>query len=360
MKNDQMQNKKTIFLTGGGTAGPVTPLLAVAEALGNKDYAFRWIGTRRGPERAMASEAGLPFTAIAAGKLRRYASLRNVIDPFFIAFGFLQALVLVIRYRPAWILSAGGFVSVPVAWAGWLLRRKVLIHQQDVRPGLANRLMAPFATVVTATFAKTAAAYGGKAHVVGNSVRQALRDAPKPAAAKKALGIAANRPVVFIFGGGTGAAFLNELVAASRKELGALAEIIHLTGAGKGKGAGTPVEGYQAFEFFTAEQMANAYAAADLVVARAGLATITELSFLGKPAIIIPMPGTHQIDNARLLEEHDAARVLDEPVLEQTFFVQEVEALLGDAQRRKQLGKNIKAIMPHEAAAAIAGLIRAQ
>lgn len=347
-----------IFLTGGGSGGPVTPLLAVAEALGRTKYGCRWIGTNRGPERVMVAEAGLPFTAIAAGKMRRYFSVRNFIDPLFIIIGFVQSLWLIIRYRPAWIISAGAYVSVPVVWAGWLLRRNILIHQQDVRPGLANRLMCPFATVITVAFEETAAAYGKKARVVGNPVRQIVRQLPESVAAKKALGLSGKKPIIFIFGGGTGAAFLNGLVAASAKELDTITQIIHLTGKGKASPVAGRMPGYHSFEFFTGEQMAQAYAAADLVVARAGLATITELSFLGKPAIIIPMPDTHQVDNARLLETHDAARVLDEPVLERNFFIKEVRELLEHADRRQELGRNIAALMPHRAAESIARIVR--
>lgn len=354
------RKQTVIFLTGGGTAGSVTPLLALAEELGTKQYAFRWIGTNRGPERAMAADAGIAFATIAAGKFRRYFSLRNVIDPLFVVVGFLQSLWLIARHRPRWIVSAGGFVSVPVVWAGWLVRRSTLIHQQDVRPGLANRLMAPFATVITTAFDVSKAAYGKKAQVVGNPVRKDLQTLPSAAVAKTKLGLNGSKPVILIFGGGTGAAFVNRLVAQSAPELSAIAQILHLCGTGKGCTMNVANANYHSFEFFNAEQMAQAYAAADIVVARAGLSTITELSFLKKPAIIIPMPYSHQVDNARFLETHNAARVLDEPVLEQEFFIQNVRELLQNKRQQREFGECIHAIMPHDAARSIAAIIDKQ
>lgn len=348
-------HKSTIFFTGGGTGGSVTPLLAVAHEV---DAHIHWIGTKNGPEHAMVTEAGYEFTAIAAGKLRRYISWRTLFDPLWVLIGFMQSLWLVIRYQPTWIVSAGAYVSVPVAWAGWLLGCKVFIHQQDVRPGLANKLMRPVATVVTVALAKSARAYGKKARVVGNPVRGNLQKIPTPAAARKALGLHSKKPVVLVFGGGTGATFINELVRASARQLCKSAQIVHLNGSGKATGSKGLPRDYHSFEFFNAEEMARAYAAADLVIARAGLGTITELSYLKKPAIIIPMPNTHQVDNARFLETHEAARVLDQPVLEKEFFIKEVTALLQNTSECKQFGEHIGSIMPHNAAKTIAEILR--
>ena len=173
------QNKKfvKIILTGGGTGGSVAPLLGVAEMLQRRDakscvstdagYEFLWIGTKHGPERAMVEREKIEFIAIPSGKMRRYASFKNFIDPFFILAGFFKSLYIILKWKPDFVMSAGSFVSVPVIWAAWLLRVPSLVHQQDARPGLANVLMAPFAGVITVTFEKSLMDYGKKAVWIG-------------------------------------------------------------------------------------------------------------------------------------------------------------------------------------------------
>ncbi|MBU4014724.1 glycosyltransferase, partial [Patescibacteria group bacterium] len=166
------KNIKKILLTGGGTGGSVAPLLAISDVgcrmsdVGK--FKFTWIGTRNGVEKQMVQKENIKFISIASGKFRRYFSIKNFIDLFKIIFAFFQSLAILIKEKPALVMSAGSFVSVPVVWAAWLLRVPVLIHQQDVRHGLANKLMAPFANVITVTFEKSLADYGKKAVWTGN------------------------------------------------------------------------------------------------------------------------------------------------------------------------------------------------
>ena len=154
--------------------GPVTPLLAIKEALdatGQHDYL--WLGTKRGPERSVVTQVQMTFKTIPSGKWRRYFDWRNFVDPFIIFLGFLKSLWLVWRFKPDVILTAGGFVCVPVAYAGWVLRKKVLVHQQDLRIGLANRLMKPIATKITVAFPELTEKFSAaKVEVTGNPVRQ--------------------------------------------------------------------------------------------------------------------------------------------------------------------------------------------
>ena len=163
------QKKNKIMLTGGGTGGSVSPLLAVVDELKKQGdyYSFVWVGTKKGPEKFMVEREGIKFITIANGKLRRYFCLQNFIDPFKIIFGFFQSIKILNKERPKIVMSAGGFVSVPAVWAAGLLRIPVLIHQLDARPGLANKLMAPFASVVTTTFEKSVNDYGNKAEWIG-------------------------------------------------------------------------------------------------------------------------------------------------------------------------------------------------
>lgn len=343
--------KKTkILLTGGGTGGSVSPLLAVAHELGDKDYKYLWIGARRGPERKMVAEAGIKFQSIAAGKLRRYFSLHTIVAPLFVLIGFIQAFFIILKFRPKWIITAGSFVSVPVVWAGWLLRRKILVHQQDVIPGLANTLMAPFARVVTVTFEKSLEDYGDKAQWIGNPVG-AMRASPT----KKFFKLKKDLPVMLILGGGTGARFINDLVKDSLDDLTKFCQIIHVTG--KNKKVGKTQTNYHSHEFLNSEQMAEAYHHTDIVVSRCGMSTLTELSYLGKPSILIPIPNSHQVDNARIFEEHSAAVVLDQPVLEQTFFVKNIKEILEDEKMQKELSENIKGVIKKGANEELAKII---
>jgi UDP-N-acetylglucosamine--N-acetylmuramyl-(pentapeptide) pyrophosphoryl-undecaprenol N-acetylglucosamine transferase len=352
-----MSNLKTkILLTGGGTGGSVTPLLAIVDELEKEKFAYLWVGTKTGPEKEMVAREGIEFQTIAAGKFRRYLSLRNLVDPFFVAVGFFQALVIIAKFKPDWIITAGGFVSVPVFWAGWLTRKKMLVHQQDVRAGLANKLMAPLAKVITVTFKKSLADYGPEAKWIGNPTR-IKNDELKITNKKKFFNLQSNSPVLLILGGGTGSMFINNLVRESLPELTKICQIIHVTGKGKQLKMPVSVSNYFPYEFLNIEQMAEVYRVATAVVSRCGLATLSELSVLGKPAILIPIPQSHQEDNARVFEENSAAIVLDQPVLEKKFFIKKVKEILTDKKLQTQLSENISEIIKKGAAKEIAKII---
>jgi len=418
-----MQNKKNvkkILLTGGGTGGSVSPLLAVAEELKKSPhslaprlprcggglprlprlprpgggpgggcgggyqggYNFLWIGTRNGPEKKMVDEKNIKFKPIFSGKLRRYFSWRNFIDPFFILIGFFQSLAVLSVWRPDIVISAGSFVSVPVVWAAWILRVPVLIHQQDARPGLANKLMAPFAKVVTATFEQSLRHYGKKAVWTGNPVRSGLtKDDKKPPLITAATatarataragqagqagregvgGLLNNLPTVLIIGGGTGATAINELVWQSLDKLTEFCQVIHITGKGKDRRQTTDDrrQNYYSYNFLNTEQMAAAYAAADIVVSRAGMGVLTELSRLGKPAVLIPMPDSHQEDNAEIFKEKGAAIVLSQKELTPETFTENIKKLLDNGPLRLKLSDNIKKVIKSGADEKIVRIIK--
>ncbi|PIT94041.1 undecaprenyldiphospho-muramoylpentapeptide beta-N-acetylglucosaminyltransferase [Candidatus Falkowbacteria bacterium CG10_big_fil_rev_8_21_14_0_10_43_11] len=349
--------KMKILLTGGGTGGSVTPLLAVFDELRVTrdalcDFEYLWVGTKSGPEKEMVAREGIEFKAIAAGKFRRYFSARNLIDPFFVIIGFFQSLVIILKFKPDWIITAGGFVSVPVFWVGWLTRKKMIVHQQDVRAGLANKLMAPLAKFVTVTFEKSLQDYGPEAKWIGNPVRGKKLEVKS----KKYFNLAINMPVLLILGGGTGSAFINKLVLESLPQLTKICQIIHVTGKGKQPALKKNYPNYYPYEFLNTEQMAEAYAAATIVVSRCGLATLSELSYFGKPAILIYLPG-HQEYNARVFEEYGAAIVLDQPALEKNFFIKKVKKLLADKKLQADLSKNISEVIKKGAAKELAKII---
>lgn len=353
MKN----NKYKLLLSGGGTGGSVSALLAIYDVLKNeKNFEFIWIGTKNGIEKKMIADEGLPYIAIASGKLRRYFSWQNFSDIFLIIWAFFQSLFILIKQRPNLFISAGGFVSVPTAWAAWCLRIPVLIHQQDVRPGLANKLMAPFAKIITVTFESSLKDYGKKAIWAGNPTREKISKLNiDKESARKYFKINSNKPIVFIVGGGTGAIAINELVLASLEKLTEQFEVIHVFG--KGKGSEMKNSHYHAFEFLDTNGMANAYAAADLIVSRSGLGILTEIAAAKKASILIPMPDSHQEDNAQVFANKEAALVLSEKNLNPEIFKDEIFKLFSNENQKEKLKNNLGKIIKAEAAKSVAEII---
>jgi len=346
------ENKKhKILLSGGGTGGSVAPLLAIYDKLKDHgDLEFLWLGTKTGPERNMVERAGVKFRAIAGGKWRRYFSWKNFFDIAKIKIGFFQALFIMLKWRPKLVISAGSFISVPIVWAAFFWRVPVLIHQQDSRPGLANKLMAPLAKVITVTFKKSLADYGKKAIWTGNPVKSSLETV---SVGGQFPGLSRNLPVVLVVGGGTGAMFINKLILESLDELTKVCQVIHVFG--KEKGIRIGVTNYFAFEFLDEERIVAALKLADLVVTRAGLGFLSELSYLAKPAIIIPMPDSHQEENASLFK--DAGLVLEQNNLTSEKLTQEIKVLLNNERRRQELGENMGRTMKKGANEAMVKII---
>lgn len=346
-----------VLFVGGGTLGPVTPLLATAAAVRAlaADASFSWIGTAAGPERTLVERAGIPFHAISSGKLRRYFSWENVTDLVRIKLGFFQAFFLLGRLRPDVVVSAGGFVAVPVAWAAWCRGIPVHLHQQDPIAGLANRLSLPCAASVSVALESSLADFAAKHPVwTGNPVRADILSGSREEA-KRLFGLDDSAPTVLVLGGGTGAAGINDLVRGSLPTLLESAHVIHVVGRGKSAGL-NDLPRYHEYELLTGE-MAHAYAAADLVVCRAGMGTLTELAALGKPALVIPMPASHQEANARVFAKSGAAMTLDERHVTATRFALTVVGLLKDGARLAEASKAMLALNRPDAAQAVASLV---
>lgn len=358
-----------ILLAGGGTGGPVAPLLAVAQCLKSKHPKVQllFVGTASGPERRMAEAAGLEFKTIVSGKLRRYFSWRNFLTPFELLVGFFQALVLLKREKVACIFGAGGYVQVPLIWAGWLLGIPSVIHQQDVLPSLANSLCQMFVKKITVTFEPTAKHFfsglglfyrkfsADRILVTGNPVRKDL-SAVKKDEALKFFQLTPDLPVMYVMGGGTGSKFLNQLIREAWPKLRKTVQIIHSVGKdGRGQSGLNNQTGYRAYDFI--DRVDLAYAAADIVLCRAGLSTISELSYLGKLAIVVPMPDTHQEFNAFYLDRAQAALVLPQEYLSADALAYVVRKLLFKYDMQQMMQRNIQKIMPHDAGEKIARLI---
>lgn len=336
---------RRIFLTGGGTAGSVSPLLAVAEEIKRlqSDTQLWFVGTTHGVEREMIAAAqsrvDMTYLSVPAGKLRRYWDWRNLVDPFTIMAAFVKAKYFMMRYRPDAVVSTGSFVSTPLIWAGWLFGKRTVVHQQDIEVGLTTKLTKAFATVLTKAFADTPLA---GAEVIGNPVRDLTPTT-------NSIQLDKTYPTVLIFGGGTGAQALNDLVSSTLCEF---ANVIHVTGQGK-SGPHIEHQRYHSYALLN-EEMAEAYAKSDVVVCRAGLATISELAALGKPAVIIPIPGTHQEKNADLLTRNNAAIVLDQTTVTPESLADRLHNLVNNPVQQATLSKRITQILPDQAAHTLA------
>lgn len=346
-----------ILLVGGGTGGSVTPLLAVASELRHRappaDVLF--VGSARGPERTLCDAAHIPFVSITAGKWRRYFSMQNISDLFRLCVGFFQSWKILDQFRPDCVFSAGSYLAVPMIWCAWMKGVPSIIHQQDFSAGLANRLCAPFATAISVTLEKSLADFPKrKTQWLGNPVRSELLNGD-PRRARERFELRSDLPVILAFGGGTGALHLNQLIVATGLNLVHDFQILHLTG-GRQDAFTLNHPNYHAYEFVT-EGMADAYAVADIVVCRAGLSTLTELSALSKAAIVVPIAGTHQVANAEYFRKNDAVVVLDEKTLTRDSLEQSIRALSDDPSRREQLQKNIRRLCRMDATASIAAHI---
>ncbi|MFA5131335.1 MAG: UDP-N-acetylglucosamine--N-acetylmuramyl-(pentapeptide) pyrophosphoryl-undecaprenol N-acetylglucosamine transferase [Patescibacteria group bacterium] len=359
-----MENKKshTIILSGGGTGGPVTPLLAVAAELlkDEENLNLIFVDTANSPAQELSAkfkEGKIKFISLNSGKWRRYFSWRNIWDFFKTLAAFFKALKILKREQPDLVMSAGGFVSVPLVWAAAARKIPILIHQQDIRAGLANRLMAPFARVITVTFEKSLIDYGPRAVLTGNPLKDISGYQMKGVATRNRYGFSLDKPLLMVIGGGTGAAAINNLIQETLPSLLNTCQLVHLTGRGKKSETSIKNEAYQAFEFLPQEEVLSLMAAADLVISRCGFGALTELASLGKATILIPMPRSHQEENAALFKSRDAALVLSQINLTAAGLSKAIIETIGDTKLRGSLSRNIAKIMKPDAAESIAAII---
>jgi len=278
---------KTIILTGGGTAGHVTPNLALIPRLQTEGYDVHYIGTADGIEKTLlANVAGVTYHEISAGKLRRYFSLKNITDPFRVIKGMFQARRIVRQVKPDVLFSKGGFVSVPVVVAAHR-RAPIVTHESDYTPGLANKISARFADKVCVTFEDTLRFVGGKGVYTGTPIRPELYGGDE----KRGLefsGFSGDKPILLMMGGSLGAQAINDALRAALPKLTRTFDVIHL--CGKGKLDESIIDpAYVQYEYISAE-LPDLFAAADVVLSRAGANAVFELLALAKPALLIPLP----------------------------------------------------------------------
>jgi UDP-N-acetylglucosamine--N-acetylmuramyl-(pentapeptide) pyrophosphoryl-undecaprenol N-acetylglucosamine transferase len=333
----EVQAPLTVCLTGGGTAGHVNPNLALVPGMRARGWQIYYVATK-GLEKPLVEAAGVEFHAIASGKLRRYLSLQNFFDLFKVAFGVLQCLGLFLQRRPDVIFSKGGFVAVPVAVAGWILRIPVVSHESDLTPGLANKLIAPFARQILYTFPETKRYVPASAAHVGTPVRSELFTGDRERGAKFCgMDPAAKQPVFLVMGGSQGAQRVNELVRDVLPWIMEQGRLVHLTGAGKGIGYVHP--NYRAFEYVR-EELKDVLAFTDYVIARAGANSIFEFLALRKPMLLVPLEqGSRgdQVINAEAFEKSGWAMVRREKDLDAgSFKAALMELMLRGPEMKKQ------------------------
>ncbi len=336
-----MSKNKKVVLTGGGTAGHVVPNLAFADLLQNKGYECRYIGSS-GMERELVLEKDLPFHTIMTGKLRREWSLKNLWMPFQVAIGFFQSLWVLFTMRPDFVFSKGGYVSVPVCLAAWLLRIPSYSHESDLSPGLANKILQKFTKKFFYSFPQSRKYFSASSECVGSPIRPAIFDA-KPAQGLGFLGWKKEgNPILFVVGGSLGSVKLNKAIKDSFEQLATQFRVVHVTGEGKGLELSHP--NYISFPYLRKEY-ADVLAASDFVLARAGANSIFEFLALKKPMLLMPLvAGSRgdQVENAASFKERGWAHALDESKVDSAALMQGLLLLQSDAD--KMLGKQSEAV----------------
>ena len=304
---------KHIVLTGGGTAGHVTPNIAMIPRLKELGYKISYIGSYQGMERKLIEEMGIPYYGISSGKLRRYFDVKNFTDPFRVLKGFHEAKKLMKQLKPDVVFSKGGFVTVPVVIAAGRRKIPTFIHESDMTPGLANKLSLPSAAKVCCNFPETLEHLpADKAVLTGSPIRQELLSGNK-IAALDLCGFSADKPVILVIGGSLGSVVVNNAVRLALPELLEQFHVIHLCGKGKLDASLNNVEGYAQFEYIKSE-LRDIFALADVVISRAGANAICELLALRKPNLLIPLSANasrgDQILNARSFERQGFSVVI--------------------------------------------------
>ena len=359
--SDLNSNKK-IVLTGGGTAGHVTPNIALIPHLQEAGFEISYIGSYDGIEKKLIADFDIPYYGIATGKFRRYLDIKNLTDPFRVIKGLAEARKYLKQIQPDVVFSKGGFVSVPVVRAAASLKIPCIIHESDMTPGLANKLCIPVAKRVCCNFPET---YNmlprDKAVLTGSPMREELTKGDK-IAAFNLCGFSANKPVILVIGGSLGAASVNKAVREALPKLLKDFQIVHICGKDKIDNALQNMDGYVQFEYVKSE-LKDLFAMADIVISRAGANSICEILALRKPNLLIPLSASSsrgdQILNAKSFESQGFSMVIDDDLLTADLLTERVLELYFTRQtyidamsRSNQLGaiKTIMRLIKEEAA----------
>lgn len=329
MLQERDYSMKKIVMTGGGTAGHVTPNIALMPALRNEGFEISYIGSYEGIEKRLIEEQGVPYYGISSGKLRRYFDPKNFSDPFKVLKGYAQSIRLLKKIKPDVVFSKGGFVSVPVVLAAKHCKVPAIIHESDLTPGLANKLAIPSATKVCCNFPETLSYLPKeKAVLTGSPIRQELLTGNADFAFSLCHFKDHSKQTILIVGGSSGSRVINTAIRGLLPELLKNYNVIHLCGKGNLDDTLTATDGYAQFEYANKE-LSDMFALADLVISRAGANAICELLALRKPNILIPLSAAasrgDQILNANSFRSQGFSYVLEEEELSNTTLLEAIE-----------------------------------
>jgi UDP-N-acetylglucosamine--N-acetylmuramyl-(pentapeptide) pyrophosphoryl-undecaprenol N-acetylglucosamine transferase len=360
-----------ILIAGGGTGGHVQPAIAVAPELRQRENVeLSWIGSSGGVERDIAAEQQIQFLSIPTGKLRRYFSLHTFLDAVRIPFGVLRARLHLRTVQPDVVFSTGGFVSVPTVVAAWMAGIPVITHEQTATIGLANKINARLADRIALAYEATRKLIdhaGDRVIITGNPVRAELIEGD-PKRAREEFRLPDDLPIIYVTGGSLGAQAVNQTIQQMIPELVEQAIVIHQCGPAAVNGdlprlqqtrLNLPEQLQQRYVVREriGPELADVYAAADLVIGRSGGGTVAELALLGKPSILVPLPGTssdEQTRNARILADAGGAVVIPQSELSATRLAGEVSQLLSDPDRRASMSLSASSVAQPDAATKLA------
>ncbi|SFU65515.1 UDP-N-acetylglucosamine-N-acetylmuramylpentapeptide N-acetylglucosamine transferase [Clostridium sp. DSM 8431] len=335
-------SKYKIIMTGGGTAGHVTPNVALIPALEEKGFEVKYIGSKNGIEKEIIEKNKIPYYSISSGKLRRYFDIKNFSDPFKVLKGVFEAGRIISKEKPDVIFSKGGFVSVPVVIAASIKKIPVVAHESDITPGLANKLASPFCDKLCVTFRESLKyVKGDKGILTGSPIRKEILEGSKLRGLKK-TGFTGEKEILFIMGGSLGSKVLNDVIRDNLDELLKEFDIIHICGKGNIDESLKNKKGYIQYEYVN-EELPDLMTMADYIVSRAGANSIFEFLALKKPTLLIPLSRKasrgDQILNAKSFEKEGFSLVLEEEEITKESFMKKVREM----QKQKQnIVNNIK------------------
>ena len=363
-----------ILFAGGGTGGHVLPIVAIVREIRKfspkEKFEFFYIGPRDDFGELLLSHEDIEIKNVLAGKIRRYIDrenvLKNIIDVLFkIPIGILQSFFHIFIMSPDLILSKGGFGSIPTVIAGWILRVPIFLHESDAMPGIANRFVAKFALQIFVSFEKTPYFLEDKMILTGNPIRRELLDGSKEEA-KKIFDLTEKKPLILILGGSQGAQRINDRILEILPRLLEEFELIHQCGENNFEQIKAEAKVmmtkylkkyYHLSPFLKEQEIKAAYAACDIVVSRSGAGSIFEISALGKPSILIPLPESaqnHQFMNAYKYAENGAALILEEENFTPNFFLTQLRNLFSDPGKLEKMKIYAKQFAKPKAAKTIA------
>ena len=327
---------KKIILTGGGTAGHVTPNIAIIPELKRMGYDILYVGSKNGIEKELIEKEGIPYKGIESGKLRRYIDIKNLTDPFRIIKGYGEARAICRKYKPDIVFSKGGYVSVPMVLAAAFQRIPVISHESDMTPGLANRITMPQASKICCNFPETLKLLPeGKGVLSGSPIRKEILSGSREEGLK-AAGFDGTKPVLLVIGGSLGAVHVNTAVRNVLPKLLEKYDVIHICGRNNIDESLKGTRGYKQYGYVS-EQLKDLFAAADIFISRAGANAICEILALHKPNLLIPLGAEasrgDQILNAGSFEKQGYSMVLTEDKLNDESLLYALESLWNDREK---------------------------